>query len=142
MDLLWSLIDLKILEYLSKWLKYLYLQFICMFHSLSFFRSKARQRLIWKLNDTIHVSDQITLIPNHISYLSTWTRLCSLFRFRGVMRFLKELVYTGEEKETLDNHTRKMVLRDLQVAPIKTFFFLLRWKGERREIMREKSLIF
>ena len=29
------------------------------------------------------------------------------------MRFLKELVYTGEEKETLDNHTRKMVLRDL-----------------------------
>ena len=27
------------------------------------------------------------------------------------MRFLKELVYTGEEKETLDIHTRKMVLR-------------------------------
>ena len=57
------------------------------------------------------------------------------------MRFLKELVYTGEEKETLDIHTRKTltVLRHLQVAPIKTFFFLLRWKGERREIMREKS---
>ena len=142
MDLVWSLIDLKILEYLSEWLKYLYLQFISVFHSLSFFRSKGRQRLIWKLNDTIHVSDQITLIPNHISYLSTWTRLCSLSRFRGVMRFLKELVYTGEEKETLDNHTRKMVLPDLKVAPIKTFFFLLRWKGERREIMREKSLIF
>lgn len=55
------------------------------------------------------------------------------------MRFLKELVYTGEEKETLDIHMRKMVLRHLQVAPIKTFFFLLRWKGERRGIMREKS---
>ena len=27
------------------------------------------------------------------------------------MRFLKEFVYTGEEKETLDNHKRKMVLR-------------------------------
>ena len=66
------------LEYLSEWLKYLYLQFICMFHSLSFFISKGRQRLIWKLNDTIHVSDQKTLIPNHISYLSTWSRFCSL----------------------------------------------------------------
>ena len=58
------------------------------------------------------------------------------------MCFLKELVYTGEEKETLDNDTRKIVLSDLQVAPIKTFFFLLRCKGERREIMREKSLLF
>lgn len=51
------------------------------------------------------------------------------------MRFLKELVYTGEEKETLDNHTRtrKMVLRDLQVAPTTTFSFYSAEKanGER-----------
>lgn len=87
-----------------------------------------------------YTNDQITLIPNYLSYLSTWIRLCSLSRFRGVMRFLKEFAYKGKEKETLDNHTRKIVLCDLQVAPIKTFFFLLRWKGERREIIREKSL--
>lgn len=56
------------------------------------------------------------------------------------MRFFKKLAYTGKEKETLDNHARKMVLKDLQVASTKTFFFLLPWKGERREIMRKKSL--